>query len=199
MKVLIVAKTKLGSSTCVGGLDANDNSVRLLEKDGSYPAPTVYDVGQIWEISYTSAAHTRPPHSNEDVLVSRRKLHGTQPKLASHLRGRLTPWTGDITSLYEGNLGFTSKGRGYIEAPNIPSRSTWFWVPDNDLDLVAHDNKPYYQDGSYEMSYVGVAPAVSTIPKGTLVRVSLASWWKPKDADPDFPERCYLQLSGWYT
>lgn len=46
--------------------------------------------------------------------------------------------------------------------------------------------------------YVGFEPAVDLIPKGTLVRVSLARWWRPHDSPPDMEERCYLQLSGWY-
>jgi hypothetical protein len=198
MRVLIVAKTKIGASTCVGGLDANGNSVRLLESDGSYPAPNVYAIGQIWDIKYVPAANTKPPHNNEDVLVSSCTQQGVQPNLAAHLRSRLAPWTGGITSLYEGKLGFTGQGRGYIEEPDIPSRSTWFWIPDKDLTLINHNGKPYYQYDSYEMSYVGVAPVIATIPKGTLVRVSLARWWRPPTT-PNFQERCYLQLSGWYV
>ena len=39
---------------------------------------------------------------------------------------------------------------------------------------------------------------IKVIPAGTLVRVSLARWWRPEDSEPNFEERCYLQLSGWY-
>ena len=34
------------------------------------------------------------------------------------------------------------------------------------------------------------------IPKGKIIRLSLAKWWKPEDSDIEL--RCYLQLSGWY-
>ena len=47
------------------------------------------------------------------------------------------------------------------------------------------------------MPYVGFADPIERIPKGALVRVSLARWWRPDDA-PDMEERCYLQLSGWF-
>jgi len=44
--------------------------------------------------------------------------------------------------------------------------------------------------------YVGFEPKVNLIPAGTLMKISLARWWKPEDSD--MSERCYLQLSGWY-
>jgi hypothetical protein len=45
------------------------------------------------------------------------------------------------------------------------------------------------------ITYVGFEPAIELITHGSLVRVSLARWWRPDD---DSEERCYLQLSGWY-
>jgi ATP-dependent DNA helicase RecQ len=194
MKVLIIAKTWVGNEVCVGGLDANNRSVRLLERDGSFVAPNTYNVGEVWDIQYTDAPGDAPHF--EDVLVQSRTLVGTQPNLAAHLRRRITPWVGGIDSLYEGKLGFTGSGHGYIEAPNIPSRSTWFWEPDR--DLVVADDGQYYLYPPYGIKYVGVEPPLPVIPQGTLVRVSLARWWRPRNADPSFPLRCYLQLSGWY-
>jgi epoxyqueuosine reductase len=41
-------------------------------------------------------------------------------------------------------------------------------------------------------------PPPPTIPAGTLVRVSLARWWRPDANDTSFPERCFVQLSGWF-
>ena len=43
---------------------------------------------------------------------------------------------------------------------------------------------------------MGFAPKINKIPAGTLIRISLARWWKPDDVDIE--HRCYLQLSGWY-
>ena len=197
--MLVVAKTRVGGTFCVGGLDANGASVRLYESNGTFPpANTPYDVGQIWEMAYTPNAAPSPPHV-EDVAVTSRHLVRNQPNLAAHLRGRVQPWVGDINAIFGGMLQFTGNMRGYIEAPNIPEQSTGFWVPDGDLQQTDHGGKIYYRYSFYELSYVGVAPAIPTIPAGTLVRVSLARWWKPNDADDDFPQRCYLQLSGWYV
>ncbi len=50
--------------------------------------------------------------------------------------------------------------------------------------------------GSGRFPYVGFESKVDRIPAGTLMRMSLARWWKPEDSDMN--ERCYLQLSGWY-
>lgn len=138
-----------------------------------------------------------PPHV-ETVLVTARTKVGSEPNLLGAITSLITnPWRGDLTSLYEGKLGFTGNARGYIEAPNIPTRSTWFWLPGADLNFA---NGYYrYGNGPYEMKYVGVAASIPRIPAGTLVRASLAGWWKPDTASPDFPERCYLQLSGWYV
>ncbi len=46
----------------------------------------------------------------------------------------------------------------------------------------------------YTISYVGSAEPLETIEPGSLIRLSLAHWWKPEDSVDD--ERCYLQLSG---
>ena len=48
------------------------------------------------------------------------------------------------------------------------------------------------------LKYVGEESPIKVIPAGTLVRLSLARWWRPEKSEPNFEERCYLQLSGWY-
>ena len=201
MNVLIVAKTKIGSQVCVGGLAASDRSVRLLEANGEFPAPSIYDVGQVWEMQFADALGATPPHM-EDICVQKRSFVGNQPGLASYLRSRITPWTGAVTALFEGQLQFTVKLRGYIDGAHIPSRSTWFWLPDKDLQVIYNlmkgQQKPYYSYDGFELSYVGVAPPLPIIPANTLVRVSLARWWRIDPADPNCTERCFLQLSGWY-
>jgi len=199
MNVLVLAKTHVGGAYCVGGLNASNQSLRLYEANWSFPpANTAYQVGQIWEMTVTPSPTPRPPHV-EDVAVTSARYVGQQPNLAQHLLQRIVPWTGGIQGLFGGHLGFTGRRRGYVEAPNVPARSTWFWTPDRDLQHANIDGKGYYRYAGYEMSYVGVDPPVQMLPAGTLVRVSLARWWKPPDAGPGFPERCYLQLSGWYV
>lgn len=198
MNVLIVARTRVWNGQCIGALSKRNQSLRLYEANWSFPSTTTeYQVGQLWEVGVTKRSNPKPPHI-EDVAVNTRRLLGTQADLAQHLVSRITPWSGGIRSLFEGKLQFTSRLRGYIEEPNLPSCSTWFWLPEKDLVQTDLDGKTYYSYGSYDISYVGTVAPVPKLPAGCLVRVSLARWWKPDNADPDFPERCYLQLSGWY-
>lgn len=200
MKVLIVSTTRVGSNVCVGGLAEDNTSLRLLDVFGHFPSTAAgYQVGQIFELGwYPPLTAVRPPHV-EDVRVVSTQLLGQQHQMASHLRGRVQPWTDDIHALFDGKLSFTHTDRGFIDAKDIPTASTGFWLPDQDLIGQAdHNGKPYYFYNQYSISYVGLAQPLPHIPKGTLVRVSLARWWRPRDAAPDFPERCYLQLSGWY-
>jgi hypothetical protein len=199
MKVLVVSKTKVGSKICVGALAADNTSLRLLSPDGNYqPSNTSLDVGDIWEMKYTAPRDPWPPPHVENVLVQEMRYLGKQENLAQHLLGRVAPWRGGPRRLYDGQLGFTSSSSGYIQAPDIPPVSTGYWI--SDVDLVFEDNYYWYRRGPAQcrMSYVGIASPAPVIPRSTLVRVSLARWWKQNDADESFPERCYLQLSGWY-
>ena len=202
MNVLIVGRTKMGGATrCIGGISHDGKSVRLLDSNGGHwntMAP--FQIGQIWNLAYTQVAAPVPPHT-EDVLVSQYQLIGTQPNLRAHLLARVQPWQGSIDQVFAGALDFTSNGNGYVcQRCGVPAHSTWFWIPDRDLTLRA-DGKHYdYSDGNLSrgLSYVGEPQALPSLPAGALIRVSLARWWKPNDAAPDFEERCYLQLSGWF-
>lgn len=200
MKVLIVARTRAPTGVCVGGIDENDASVRLLGADGSflrYDSP--FEVGEVWDLRLAIAPHPEPPHVEDRLIRASTGPVAKEPNLRQHLLRRIKPWKGGASALYEGHVRFTGSGSGYIQ-DDLPSRSTWFWLPDADLTYDATGNCYRYDDGfdSFKLAYVGTAPAVPTLPAGTLVRVSLARWWKPDDADDGFPLRCYMQLSGWY-
>jgi hypothetical protein len=52
--------------------------------------------------------------------------------------------------------------------------------------------------GLLDVPFVGFDEPVDVIPAASLIRLSLARWWKHPEADEDFELRCYLQLSGWY-
>src|SRR5262249_30308746 len=52
-------------------------------------------------------------------------------------------------------------------------------------------------DGGRTLTFVGFQEPLEVIPAGTLLRVSLAHWWRPKDK-PEEELRCYVQLSGWF-
>ena len=202
MKVLVVSRTRMQSRHCVGALLGDGTSIRLLEADGSNQSPnSPFQIGQIWDIDYLRTEVT-PPHV-EDVIVTRR---GARPnrvipddQLASRINKMVYPWRGSISLLFDEKVSFTGNNNGYVcERLGIPSRSTWFWLPDRNLQLRC-DGKHYDYLGR-GMAYVGVLPRDEDLPKvlpaGTLVRVSLARWWRPEDSDSEM--RCYLQMSGWY-
>jgi hypothetical protein len=201
--VLIVGRTKMsGTTRCIGGITADGESIRLLNsKGGHWDSTEPVRIGDIWDVTYTPVHEPVHPHT-EDVLVSRWKFVGTQANLRAHLLSRVNPCRGSIYQLYGGMLGFTANNSSYIcHRRGVPPYSTCFWVPDRDLTLRAGGKHYDYTDQYGRprgVSYVGEPQALPRLPAGTLVRLSLARWWRPEDAGPDFEERCYVQLSGWF-
>jgi len=200
MKVLIVAKTHMQNAACIGGILESNRSVRLLQPNAhNHPPETEYQVGQIWEVEFQERQETIPPHV-EDILIQKRKFIGTYATLGKYLRTKVNIWKGGIENLYDGLIRFTQNGSGYIShRVGIPNVSTGYWLPDKPLiyDNNSPDKIKYTYANSKHISYVGYEKHLATIPANTLVRVSLARWWKPDNA-PEMEERCYLQLSGWY-
>lgn len=202
MRCLIVSRTEAGREVCVGALAADRSNVRLTEDLGSHflPADTPYEVGQVWELSYTQRADIVPPHV-EDVLVTSRDLLYERTNLQEQLSEWVNPWRGGVINVFDGKLeGPTSRGSLYIQ-DDIPGQSVGFWLPDRYISgsYTPGMTRFYYKYEQFRIPYVGVAhPPPERIAAGTLVRVSLARWSKPQDAAQDFPERCYLQISGSY-
>lgn len=204
MEILIVSKTRMGGAyCCVGGLElATGKSVRLLtENGGNQPPDTGFEIGAVWDLDYKCRHNPRPPHV-EDVLVLHACFLRPQPDLARHLRERVRVWRGRPEALFDGLLCSTDAGSGYIcEEGGIPARSTGFWIPDQDLHRWDYNGNVRFrypsEAGIRTLKYVGVADPVDWLPEGTLLRVSLARWWRPNEG-PCVDDRCYLQLSGWY-
>lgn len=203
MKVLIVAKTRMRSGVCIGAITEEGESVRLnpLNEDPSDSANQEYQVGDVWEISFTPATSLIPPHI-EDVVVSERHRLGSARNLIDSVERLMPPQTGAPEVLYESLLQTTGGGALYIaERSGVPPYSTTFWRPNRSLthDIVGGRVRYCYltENESYTLPFVGFQEPLDTIPAGTLVRVSLARWWRPDDT-PDIEERCYAQLSGWF-
>lgn len=207
-RVLIVAKTHMTNGACVSGLTRDTNkSIRLLNPNGSnQPEDSPYEVGQVWELEFHPRTNPEPPHV-EDVIVTQEKYIGLSANLHKILLPRVPLWKGGPDTLFDGLVVF-DRAKGYIsKSKDIPSCSTGYWLPDNPLTLVQRSGKSYYTtrhkvsvgNKFYEVTlsipYVGYAEPIQTLAEGTLIRVSLARWWKAADM-PD--KRCYLQLSGWY-
>ena len=199
---MIVSKTEAGREVCVGALTVDGTNVRLTEDPGSYflPADTPFEIGQVWEITYTQRQDIVPPHV-EDVLIDSQEFSTTVPNLTHALTRLVRPWQGGVASLFDGKIqGPTTNGSLYIQ-DNVPNQSVGFWIPDEDLtgSYTPGMSRFYYGYQSFRMPYVGVAhPPPDRIAAGTLIRVSLARWYRPPDASHDFPDRCYLQISGSY-
>jgi hypothetical protein len=132
-------------------------------------------------------------------VVTNYALVGMEPNLRQRLIALSEPWEGSIKKVFGGLLGFTGSNNGYIAARlGVPDHSTGFWIPKRDLTLRDDGSHYDYTRGFFRrgLKYVGEPPPIPVIKAGTLVRVSLAGWWKPDDVEIE--ERCYLQLSGWF-
>ena len=211
-QVIIVSRTRMADGfVCVGGVDVdNRRSVRLLDARGHHETAETcpYTIWDIWDIDYYPNQRRPNPHT-EDVNVTRRmKIDRVDaPNMSVNrfaelmLNSNMPIFHGSLFSVFDGKLRRTDKDKLYISKEDVPTFSTCFWI--NDKRLLGYKNdrgrwQYRYTDMSnqygYTISYVGSAEPLDTIESGSLVRLSLAHWWKPEDSDDE--ERCYLQLSG---
>ena len=206
MRVLIVAKTRMGAGACIGAITEKGKSVRLIpyNADPHDGANREYEIGDIWEISAEPETSLIPPH-NEDIVVHKKsRLHTTKdPKaLESAIELLMPPKTGNPRELYEGLLQNTESGRLHVAKQNgIPPYSTTFWRTDQPLTLDTEKQRLRYryptENGGCTFTFAGFQEPLKTIPAGTLLRVSLAHWWRPESI-PEVEKRCYAQISGWF-
>ena len=211
-QVIIVSRTRMADGfVCVGGVDVdNRRSVRLLDARGRHETAETcpYTIWDIWDIDYYPNQRRPNPHT-EDVNVTRRmKMDRVDaPNMSVNrfaevmLNSNIPIFRGSLFSVFDGKLRRTDKDKLYISKEDVPNYSTCFWINDKQLLSYKNDRGRWqyrYTDMSnrygYTISYVGSAEPLDTIERGSLVRLSLAHWWKPEDSDDE--ERCYLQLSG---
>lgn len=205
IQVLVVSVTHMRAEYCVGGVCTDGRFVRLLKSDGrNQDDAALFKIGTWYEIEFRERPRTEPPHV-EDILVLAAVPIGLipLPDLKIYLGGKFSDsiWRGDLSAVFDGLLKRSDSGRAYIDSGAIPDRSVGFWVPSVDLWMqrseITGRVKYVYADGDrlHRISYVGLQPSVERISTGTLVRVSLARWWRKDDTAE---KRCYLQISGWY-
>jgi hypothetical protein len=202
MRILIVAKTRRGTGACIGGITAEGKSVRLeaLDAATNQQAGLEYQVGEVWEVQATPPPDIEPPHL-ENLLVRRKQRVATadpQPIIEHYM----PPRCGGLEQLFAGLTQAHPVGALYIaQRSGVPPFSTMFWRPDQPLQLDTLGKRLRYRyptpDGGRTLTFVGFQEPLEMIPAGTLVRVSLAHWWRPSD-EPEHELRCYLQLSGWF-
>lgn len=201
MEVLILSKTRYGATrVCVGGICLGNNQfIRLLNQGGYYqPADTQFNIGDIWDITFTVNENRTEPH-NEDVTIHTYRFVRKILALETYIKEMGVPiWNGDIRRIFDSKILWQRNGKGYFSS-NIkiyPSHSVGFWI--SDVDLIYVNGSYHYNSKGVlrQMVYKGSDEALSVIPAGKLIRLSLAKWWKPEDSEIE--PRCYLQLSGWY-
>ena len=203
MKVLIVAKTRMGGGACIGAITEEGESVRLIpfNDDPHDGANREYEIGDIWEISAESVTSLIPPHIEKIVVYEKHRI-GTANNSIDSIERFMPPRNGDPRELYEGLLQSTESGALYIDQQSgVPPYSTTFWRPDQPLIRDTEWKRVRYRyptvNGDLTLTFVGFQEPLEVIPAGALVRISLAHWWRPKDT-PDAEECCYAQLSGWF-
>jgi ATP-dependent DNA helicase RecQ len=203
MRILIVAKTRRGAGACVGGITEAGHSVRLIASDAASNerAGLEYEVGEVWEIGSAPDPDIVPPHVENIIVLRARRLRRSQ-KVAETIHRFMPPLVGGPEKLFDGLTQATSGGGLYIaERTGLPHRSTMFWAPDQALRLDFEGKRLRYRyptsDGGRTLTFVGFQEPVPEIPAGTLLRVSLAHWWRPKER-PAEELRCFVQLSGWF-
>ena len=80
MRVLIVAKTRMGSGACIGAITETGKSIRLVpfNADPYDGANKEYEVGDIWEITGEPETPSIPPHNENFVVRKKSRLHTTE-------------------------------------------------------------------------------------------------------------------------
>jgi ATP-dependent DNA helicase RecQ len=206
MEVLIVSKTHMSTAACVGGLVLSNNRYVRLLNPGNYnqPTDTDFEVGDIYELTFTDRTNIHPPHI-EDVIISSKAFVRRVDNMPNFLTQRnIIDWNGHINNLFGGLLSWTNSGTGYIPlAGQMPTKSVGFWLADKDLIRVSFENNKVrfrYPNGTNyrNISYVGYQDTLATIPAGTILRVSLSRIFPPENSEITAPRGYYLQLSGWY-
>lgn len=209
MKVVIVAKTRMGGGTCADGILLDEGrSVRLLD------APTSphnssrnggimhYNIGEVWEIDAVFSDKIELPHS-EDLYVRAGRCIGHMNRLTEFIERTTPPMRGRVEALFEGKLQRMSNGALFVAASSgLPGFSACFWRPDRPLRCIESGRRIRYvypsENGNITFVFIGFQEPLPEIAAGTLVRISLSRPWRPADRPSEEP-RCYVQLSGWFN
>lgn len=202
MEIIIISKTHKGQAACVGGMIVGSNQfIRILNQGKKYqPVNTDFNIGDIWEVEFTKVNNIIAPHIEDIIILYKRFSRSVSNVSDFILNSGVTIFRGSPEHIFNGKLGWTGSGVGYIEnKENLPDNSVGFWISDIDLKFdgthYLYDSDNFF-DPTKKIKFVGFQSIIDVIPAGTLIRISLARWWKPEDSE--MSERCYLQLSGWY-
>lgn len=195
--VIVVGVTKMKRLVCVGGWDMDlHRPVRLLRADGRHHMPEDgFEVGQVWEMKLQPVMNPIPPHVEDHRIIHRRFVRETED-VAENVRAYMQPKQVALREMFDGALNLEGR-RAFVDERCVPGHSTDFWIADRDLEF--DEDRVTYQEGwrTISIKYTGAEERPSgTIPKGSLVRLSLARWFRQENLWQG--ERCYLQVSGWW-
>jgi hypothetical protein len=186
---------------CIGAYDMdNHKNIRLLTSEGNnQPLDTHFEIGQIWNIDYVQRDNIVRPHT-EDILIEKIEFIENINNITDYLTKHVPIWRDEPSNIFNGKVNFPIGKAGFIEQRNASlDQSVGFWIPDKSLELTILEDKKhylYFGEQVYSFPFVGAMGKVETIPRGTLLRVSLTRWWSPNPNQ--FQKRCYCQLSGWF-
>ena len=197
MKVLIVAKTRMTSGVCIGGITAEGENVRIIPKNRKHHNfYNPFEVGQVWDMALKKRKSLIKPHIEDHSIVS--KVHTNKnyakqdiQKILVRLNAKI--WT-DFSAIFDGMIQTNEQNKCYLcNSREMPEYSVGFYLSDKTFKLQG--NRFYSQD--IDIKYVGMElfDKELIIPKGTLLRLSLA---RPFNNGFWIHDRCYLQVSGWY-
>jgi len=200
--IVIVSSTRMGGdSICVGAFDlSRRRNIRLLNATGQNQLSGFpLRIGNTASATYTDrTAGTRAPHTEDVLLISWNNTRSVP--ITQALQKFCYIVEGGIRNTFSGSLSELGGGALSIGASNVPDHSVCFWRADQPLVLdTRFDNKRYVYESRYGrafIKYVGLEDPIPIIQAGTIIRLSLARWWRPPGGTED---RCFLQLSGWYS
>lgn len=208
MKVVIVSITRAFGGKCIGAIDEEGGSYRLLPMNfrpgnvGSrfHPLQAQFSVGEEWGITFRANKASVKPHV-EDIILTRAKRIGKITDLPDYIQQNASGLIFKNDDLFERKLDISKSGSSNVPGNNPSNHSTCFWITP-----CALDRKSYYVNGNLEvyyelqdpydnivrLRYVGFVRTYrqpKIIRAGTLVRLSLSTLFR----------NCYwLQLSGWF-
>jgi len=192
MKILILSKTIMGDRCCVGGMSLEDGTyVRLLNRNEYGQDCNDFNPREVWEMTLSKAT-TIKPHIEDVYVVNKiflKNLDEEDSILDIIKNFNISIWKGSPDNLFDQVLKWTNGGSGYVEKSNLPKNSVGFWMSDRDLikyefkdgDKVDVRYRYSNEDPKRNIKFVGAIAPIGRIPKGTLLRVSLAKWWKAQD------------------
>ncbi|SFA62711.1 hypothetical protein SAMN04487972_1641 [Paracoccus halophilus] len=211
--VIIMARTVMGTDgRCIGAYDiGNKRNIRLLNENGEKQPPSFpYRVGDRIQASYVDLPFNdiRKPHT-EDVLLVRHSLKRSYSMngLSQSIKSNIYVNSGGILNCFSGFLASEklegdSHMRGSLCIPPgcRLDHSVCFWEADADLRLSfnSYEKLAYtYKIGerTIKIPFTGDHDPPEEVSKGTIVRLSLARWWRPNNKQQ---WRCQLQISGSY-